>query len=155
MINMNDQTITDQTVQDLSAQLDCYRRLAKLSELQSGYVRQGQTDELLEVLQQRSGLLSDIARLEESVGPLRREWPEISPGLPPDVRERLQIMLSEAKTLLQQITSADQDDVLLLQQRKLNVGKQIQATQTARKVNTRYAAAAYGNAPGSKLNVQK
>lgn len=149
------QTMNDQIAEDLSAQLDCYRRLAKLSELQSGYVRQNQTDELLTVLQQRSGLLSEIARLEESVGPFRRDWQEASPGLEPALRERLQSMLSEAKTLLHQITTADQDDVLLLQQRKLNVGKQIQATHTARKVNTRYAAAAYGNSSGSKLNVQK
>ena len=152
---MNDKTITDRTVQDLSAQLDCYRRLAKLSELQSGYVRQNQTDELLDVLQQRSGLLTEIARLEETVGPLRKEWANVSPGLDEATRERLQAMLSETRTLLHQITSADQDDVLLLQQRKLNVGKQIQATQTARKVNTRYAAAAYGTNNGSKLNVQK
>jgi hypothetical protein len=148
-------TLTDQHTVDLSAQLDCYRKLAKLSELQSGYVRQNLTDQLLDVLQQRSGLLAEIARLEQSVGPLRREWSEVSVGLDDDTRSRLQAMLSETKTLLHQITTADQDDVLLLQQRKLNVGKQIQATQTARKVNTRYAAAAYGNKSGSTLNVKK
>ena len=147
--------LTDQHTVDLSAQLDCYRKLAKLSELQSGYVRQNLTDQLLDVLQQRSGLLTEIARLELTVGPLRREWSEVSVGLDDDTRSKLQAMLSETKTLLHQITTADQDDVLRLQQRKLNVGKQIQATQTARKVNTRYAAAAYGTNSGSTLNVKK
>jgi hypothetical protein len=64
-------------------------------------------------------------------------------------------MLAETKSLLMQITQADQDDVLLLQQRKLNVGKQIAATSQAKVVNHRYAASAYGANSGSRLNVKQ
>lgn len=139
----------------LEAQLSHYRRLLKLSELQRAFVRENQTDELLQVLQTRSELLTEIARLEQDVAPLKRSWADTSLALSPSLRESAAAMLAETRSLLQQITQADQDDVLLLQQRKLNVGKQIQQHQSAKRVNTRYAASAYTNASGSKLNVKQ
>ncbi len=139
----------------LSQQLACYRKLARLSDLQRSYVQQNQTDELLVVLQARAQVLGDIQRLEAIVGPLKKNWAEQSAGMSASVRDRASAMLVEAKSLLQQITQADQDDVLLLQQRKLNVGKQIQATSSARRINTKYAANAYSASSGSKLNVQQ
>ena len=142
-------------VESLETQLGCYRRLAKLSELQRAFVRENQTDELLQVLQTRSEVLTEIARLEQDVAPLKRAWAETSSALSPAVKESAAAMLAETRQLLQQITQADQDDVLLLQQRKLNVGKQIQQHQAAKRVNTKYAASAYGGANGSKLNIKQ
>ncbi|MBC7784048.1 MAG: hypothetical protein H7144_09420 [Burkholderiales bacterium] len=143
------------SVSALREQLSCYRNLQRLCELQRQYVEQNQTDELLTVLESRGGILNDIARLEQDVSPLKRDWPVESAAMTDDVRRQVQEMLAEAKLLLAQITQADQDDVLLLQQRKLNVGRQIAATSNARQVNNRYAASAYAAAAGSKLNVQK
>lgn len=140
----------------LETQLAHYRKLQKLSELQRQFVRENQTDELLQVLQSRSELLTEIARLEQDVAPLKRSWADTSLALSPSLRESATAMLAETRQLLQQITQADQDDVLLLQQRKLNVGKQIQQQQTAKRVNTRYAASSYTTAQqGSRLNIQK
>jgi hypothetical protein len=146
---------TEPSIAALTEQLACYRKLARLSALQRTYVQQNQTDELIGVLESRGILLNDIARLEQLVSPLKRHWNEQSLALNETTRTAAQQMLAEAKELLQQITQADQDDVLLLQQRKLNVGKQIQATGSARRINTRYAASAYGAASGAKLNVQQ
>jgi hypothetical protein len=142
-------------IEALVAQLACYRKLQKLCELQRTYVQQNQTDELLGVLEARGGILTEIARLEHEVAPLKRNWTEMSAGMSDEQRRNAGDMLAETRLLLEQITQADQDDVLLLQQRKLNVGKQIQATTSARHVNNRYAAAAYGAAGGTRLNVQK
>ncbi|MDB5325711.1 MAG: hypothetical protein JWM57_1280 [Phycisphaerales bacterium] len=139
----------------LESQLACYRRLQKLSDLQRAYVRENQTDELIEVLQTRSALLIDIARLEDDVAPLKRSWADTSLALSPVLRTAAAAMLAETRTLLQQITQADQDDVLLLQQRQLNVGKQIQQHRVAKQVNTRYAASAYTQTSGSRLNVKQ
>ncbi len=149
---MNEQS---SNIQSLTDQLGCYRKLARLCELQRQYVQQNQTDELLSVLEQRGTILSEIARLEEAVSPLKRNWSEASALMSEDQRVGALEMLAETKTLLMQITQADQDDVLLLQQRKLNVGKQIAATSSARVVNNRYAASVYGANQGSRLNVQK
>jgi len=139
----------------LTEQLACYRKLARLSALQRTYVQQNQTDELIGVLESRATLLNDIARLEQLVVPLKRNWADRAVMLDEATRASASQILAEARELLQQITQADQDDVLLLQQRKLNVGKQIQATGSARRINTRYAATAYGSASGAKLNVQQ
>ena len=140
----------------LESQLACYRRLQKLSDLQRAYVRENQTDELIEVLQTRSELLTDIARLENDVAPLKRSWADTSLALSPSLRTAAAAMLAETRTLLQQITQADQDDVLLLQQRQLNVGKQIQQHRVAKQVNTRYAASSYSTqTSGSRLNVKQ
>ncbi len=139
----------------LTQQLACYRQLARLCELQRQYVEQNQTDELLSVLEQRGGLLQQIAELESHVAPLKRNWSEISATMSDTDRSTAAEMLAETKSLLMQITQADQDDVLLLQQRKLNVGKQIAATSQAKVVNHRYAASAYGSNQGSRLNVKQ
>ncbi|MGC4033925.1 MAG: hypothetical protein QM754_19770 [Tepidisphaeraceae bacterium] len=140
----------------LEDQLAGYRRLQKLSELQREFVRNNQTDELLTVLQSRAEVLAEIGRLEQVVVPLKRAWAETSAVLSPALRESATAMLAETRQLLQQITQADQDDVLLLQQRKLNVGKQIQQHSTAKRVNNRYAAAsAYAVNNGSRLNIKQ
>jgi hypothetical protein len=139
----------------LVEQLACYRKLARLCELQRQYVQQNQMDEFLSVLGQRETILADITRLEELVAPLKRNWAEVSASMSDVDRASALDMLAETKALLMQITQADQDDVLLLQQRKLNVGKQIAATSTARVINNRYAASAYGSNNGSRLNVAK
>ena len=46
------------------------------------------------------------------------------------------------------------NDALVLQQRKLNLGRQINQASAARQVNRNYAAAAYGPRQ-SKVDVQK
>lgn len=142
-------------IESLREQVCAYRQLARLCELQREYVQRNQTDELLGVLEQRGAILETLSQLEKSVAPLKRNWTEASASLSDVDRALAQAMLAETKLLLEQITKADQDDVLLLQQRKLNVGKQIAATSTARVVNNRYAASAYGAGSGSRLNVQQ
>lgn len=136
----------------LDRQLGCYRKLLKLSELQRGYIEQNQTDALIVVLQERQAVLTDIATWEETVGPLKREWNERSPEFDEATRAAFQANFADARALLQRITQADQDDVLLLQQKKLSVGKQLRQTTDARQINRNYAASAYGKAP-PKMNI--
>ena len=63
-------------------------------------------------------------------------------------------LLAEARVLLARITAADRDDAMVLQQRKLNLGRQIKAAATARAVNRNYATAAYGARP-STMDMQR
>jgi hypothetical protein len=54
--------------------------------------------------------------------------------------------------LLEEITVADRNDALILQQRKMNLGHQITQATVGRRVNRSYAAAAYtGRAAGVDL----
>ena len=134
----------DSTVAALEEQVVCYQRLAKLAELQHVYVQQGQTEELLEILQKRQEVLNDIGRLEGFVGPQKKQWGAYLGGLDGADRLRAETSLAETRRLLEEITAADRNDALVLQQRKLNLGRQINQASAAKQVNRNYAAAAYG-----------
>ena len=144
----------EQVIHALEGQVSCYRRLVKLAELQHGHVQQNQTDKLLDVLKSRQTVLDEIMQHERVVGPAKRGWSEFVGGIEAGERARAETLLGETRELLQQIVNADQNDALVLQQRKLNVGKQINQASAARQVNRTYATAAYGNRT-SRMDVQK
>lgn len=141
-------------LQALEDQVGCYRRLAKLAELQHQHVQQNQTEALLDVLRSRQLLLDQIARLEQVISPARRNWSEFAADVEPPARSQAERLIAETRGLLEQITQSDQHDALVLQQRKLNLGRQISQASAARQVNRNYAAAAYG-ARQTRMDVQK
>ena len=141
---VGDVVMSDVLIQALEEQVACYRRLAKLAEQQHEHVQHAQTEQLLEVLGRRQEVLEEVARLEREIAPARRKWSEYAAGLAAPRRQRAESLLGETRRLLEQITAADRDDALMLQQRKLNLGKQISAARTAGQVNRHYAAAAHG-----------
>lgn len=145
---------TDPVILALEEQLGCYRRLAKLAELQHEHVQQNQTESLLEVLGKRQGVLDQVARLEGVIAPAKRQWPEYSSKLDGPGRGRAEMLLAETKRLLEQITTADRQDAMVLQQRKLSLGRQITQAAAAKQVNRTYAAAAYG-AKRSNMDVKQ
>jgi hypothetical protein len=141
-------------IEALEQQVECYRRLARLSEAQHEHVQQSQMEQLLEVLQSRQQVLDELRRLEGIVGPARRAWSQFIIELSGEQRLHADAMLAETRTLLEQITAADRNDALVLQQRKLNLGRQINQATAARQVNRTYAASAYGPA-GSRMDMQR
>jgi hypothetical protein len=143
----------DPTILALQSQVACYEKLAKLASLQHQHVQKSETDELLDVLQRRQEVLDQIANLEQTIGPVKKRWTDYLAGLSADERISAETLLGETRRLLEQITTADRNDTIVLQQRKLNLGKQINKTVVARNVNKNYAAAAYGKRPAT-LDVQ-
>lgn len=137
-----------QMIVALEEQVECYRRLEKLAAAQHEHVQQSATEGLLAVLEQRQAVVSRIMELEKELGPAKREWRKSSE------KGRVEELLAESKQLLQRITEADRDDAMVLQQRKLNLGRQIKAAAAARQVNRTYAAAAYGSRPAT-MDVQR
>jgi hypothetical protein len=144
----------NEVVQALEDQLGCYQRLAKLAELQHVHVQQNQTEALLDVLQRRQLVLDEITQLERVIGPAKKNWSDYSAGIDAGDRLRAEGLLSRTRELLEAITQSDQHDALVLQQRKLNVGKQINQASSARQVNRTYAAAAYGKR-ASRMDLQR
>jgi hypothetical protein len=128
----------------LEQQVGCYRRLAKLADLQHEHVRQSRTEELLSVLGQRQQVLDQVASLEEAILPAKRRWNDYLGSLAESQRKLAQGLMAESRQLLEEITSADRNDALLLQQRKIEVGRQLHKSALARQVNRSYAAGAYG-----------
>ena len=135
---------TDPIIDALNGQVECYRRLSKLAELQHEHVQQGRTEQLLEVLSHRQEVLDQLAALERIVAPAKRQWAQFAGSVPAGVRAEAERLLAETRRLLEAITAADCNDVMVLQQRKLNLGRQINQAASARQVNRNYAAAAYG-----------
>lgn len=146
--------MSDAVVQALEDQLGCYQRLAKLAELQHVHVQQNQTEALLEVLQRRQLVLDEITQLERLISPVKKDWSGYAGGIAADVRARAETLLMQTRQLLESITQSDQNDALVLQQRKLNVGRQISQASAARQVNRTYATAAYGKR-ASTMDVQR
>ena len=147
-------TSADSILVALQQQVDCYRRLAKLAETQHQYVQQCQTERLLEVLTRRQEVLDQIAALEAALAPARGRWGDYLGGLPPARKAGAEALLAEKRRLLEEITAADKDDALVLQQRKLSLGRQIGQAGAAKAVNRTYAAAAYGARP-PRMDVQR
>ena len=135
---------TDPILDALNAQVGCYQRLTKLAAQQHEHVQQGRTEQLLEVLGQRQEVLDQLGALERVVAPAKRQWTQFVETLPGAERAEAERLLAETRRLLEDITAADCNDVLVLQQRKLNLGRQINQAASARQVNRNYAAAAYG-----------
>lgn len=138
----------------LQTQLECYRKLARLTEMQRQYVRDVRTDLLLELLQQRQVVLEELAKSETVVAPLRREWTTRGQDFSADDRTLAEGLFAETRSLLEQITLSDREDVLVLQQQKLNLGRQINQARSAGQVNRQYAATAYGTRP-AQMDVQR
>lgn len=136
----------------IEEQVACYRSLAKLAARQHEHVQNDSTEQLLDVLKEREVVVERLSALEQSVGPARRDWANFSGRLPVAERARAESMMTEARSLLAEITSGDERDALALQQRKHRIGTEIRATQSAAAVNRSYAASAYGRARPSHLD---
>ena len=139
----------------LHQQVDCYRRLEKLAGLQHEHVQQNSTEQLLEVLVQRQAVLDELAALERAVAPAKRDWSNYAAKMPAGRRAEAEALIAETRRLLESIMRADGNDVLALQQRKLNLGREINQAAAARQVNRNYAAAAYGRPARAGVDVQR
>jgi hypothetical protein len=145
---------TDSILAALQQQLGCYQRLAKLAQTQHDHVQNSRTEDLLLVLSHRQEVLDQIADLEQSIGPVKKRWAEYLAEQPADQRAQAEELLAETRRLLEEITTSDRRDALALQQRKMNLGREINQTAKARVLNQNYAHAAYGRRPAA-LDIQR
>jgi len=146
---------TDPILDALKTQVDCYRRLAKLAEIQHDHVQQGRTEQLLEVLGLRQEVLEQVGACERVIASAKRQWAAYVETLPAADREEAETLMAETRRLLEQITTADRNDALVLQQRKLSLGSQIGKATAARQVNRNYATAAYGARGPARMDLQQ
>jgi hypothetical protein len=85
---------------------------------------------------------------------VKRKWGDYLQTLGAAQRTLAESLLGNTRQLLEKITSADRNDAIVLQQRKLNLGRQIQKNAAARSVNRKYAASAYGPR-ASRVDIQQ
>ncbi len=95
-------------------------------------MQQSQTEKLLEVLNRRQEVLDQSPRFEKTSRRPSGDGPSIVRSSAPSLRDKAEALLAETRRLLEQITTADRNDALVLQQRKLNLGRQINQATAAR-----------------------
>lgn len=143
--------------QALVKEVALYRRLSKLAEIQHEHIGQEDAEGLLQVLGQRQIVLDELSELEKIVGPARRRWPAFLAELGPVMRESIEELMLQTRQLLEVITASDRNDTMILQQRKLSVGRQLNQAKIGQNASRGYATTAgYRQAPPrSSLDIQK
>jgi hypothetical protein len=127
----------------LEQQHELYRKLRELSEKQRGLISGDRPERLLSILRERQDLVAGLARLNEQLGPFRRNWDTLYGMLPEPDRARASGLLQEINALLRVILRTDQEDGALL-----SVRKQAVAAEIANLSGGRTANAAYGRYAG-------
>src|SRR5205809_107914 len=107
----------------LEAQVQLYRQLVELAGEQHRCVNAGETDQLIEVLDRRQGVLRDVGEIEQQVRPVLRGWQDFISTLNSQQRRRVQGLIIHVRELLEQITTADRKDTMVLQKRRAKLGR--------------------------------
>jgi flagellar biosynthesis/type III secretory pathway chaperone len=126
----------------LEQQRDLYYELEKLSAEQSQRIEQGQTEDLLNVLSKRQGLVEQLTQINTRLSPYRDYWGQVAQQLPEGKRQHLRHLLDEVQTLLQRILEQDETDRQQLQAARDEVGNKLQQTQKAGSAMKAYGRAA-------------
>ena len=142
----------------LREQRDCYAKLDALSQEQKRFVDGGDSDALLDLLQRRQTWADAAVEIDRKLSPLKQGWPESARLWTVQQRGEARSLFGEIKALLESLTRRDVGDMLSLQRQKHEVGRDLGRVRadesTVRRVNGRYAAAAYGQA-ARRMDVRK
>ncbi len=126
-------------IQLLEQQRALYGKLRDLSEKQRALIARDRPELLLSILRDRQDLVTGLARLNEQLGPFRRNWDALYATLPEDERTRASGLLQEINGLLRGILRTDQEDGALLSVRKQAVGAELADLAGGRAANAAYA----------------
>lgn len=130
-------------VDALEQQRDLYRQLKDLSGRQATLIDTGQTEQLLEVLTQRQGLVERLGQLQDQAAQLRQDWPRLSQTLAQEQRDRVNRLVDEVESLLSAIIDQDEHDRQRLQRAKQRI-----TSELGHVAQTGQAVRAYRAAPG-------
>ncbi|MBK7405787.1 MAG: hypothetical protein IPJ41_14495 [Phycisphaerales bacterium] len=102
----------------LEEQETLFLRLDALSKRQSGLVRAEETDDLLQVLQDRQHVVEALEGVSRSIEPFRSRWDEVMSLARPDQRERVRRRVERLAELASEIAARDESDRRTLEQRR-------------------------------------
>jgi hypothetical protein len=139
---MNGQTTppdAERLISLLTQQRDLYRNLRELSEKQRSMISGDRPELLLNILRDRQDLVTSLARLNEQLGPFRRDWDAMYAALPAAQRQHASQVLHEINDLLRTILRTDQEDGALLSARKQSIAGELSDVSGAQTANQAYA----------------
>lgn len=137
----------NQLVGLLRQQRDVYQSLRTLSEKQRNLITDNRPDLLLSILKDRQDLVAALARLNEQLGPYRRNWDAMYARLPEPPRAEAAALLHDINRLLREILQSDQEDGALLATRKQAVSDEVAGLRGTATASMAYARPAGSPAP--------
>lgn len=128
----------DRLIALLTEQRNLYARLRELSRQQRVLVGGDRPEKLLTILRERQQFVVELARLNEELGPFRRQWDPMYAALPPERRKQATALLAEINGHLREILDADREDSALLSARKEAVAADLSGLAGGRAAGAAY-----------------
>jgi hypothetical protein len=137
----------------LTEQRDLYRKLQDLSDRQRDLIAGDRPEQLLNILRDRQMLVTALAKVNEKLGPYRRNWRSIYETLPDDDKRTASALLEEINGKLQVILQTDQEDQALLSARKQAVARSMNEVSGGLTANTAYARSTASTGHGASADL--
>jgi hypothetical protein len=139
MSNLANELDPNRLIALLTQQRSLYVKLRELSDKQRSMISGDRPELLLNILRDRQELVASLARLNDELGPFRRQWDEMYSTLPDEHRAQASTLLQEINGLLRVILRTDQEDGALLSARKQAVARDLAQLSGGKTANTAYA----------------
>ncbi|MEM1011359.1 MAG: hypothetical protein AAGI46_03955 [Planctomycetota bacterium] len=141
----------------LRTQAAAYRRLQRLASEQAKALSEGDHTRLLAVLDKRKAALAEATADDDAVAATRSNWPASVAGWSADDHAQAERLFGEIKSILAELSKQDDRAAAGLRVRIATAGNELSRIRaddrTVRRLNRRYAAAAYGE-PQTKVDVR-
>ena len=118
----------DLFVQELSKQREKYRSLLELTRQQQAIIESGNPDALIQLAERKRAVLDEIEVVDKGISDWKRQWKTIRQGLVPADIARVDTVVDEITTALQELIKIEDAS------RKTGVEKRGQAVEQMKEV---------------------
>lgn len=122
----------------LGRQVELYRTLDELSQRQSSFIEEGETESLIGVLAQRQVVVDQLASLNDEMQPMQAMWRTRGNELPAGLRDSIRGQLDVLASLVGAIQSRDAEDGQRLEREKARIQRELEGTTTGRTAVSAY-----------------
>jgi hypothetical protein len=109
----------------LERQQELFSRLDDMSARQSQLIESDQTDQLLELLAGRQGVVDQIAQTSSMLEPYRASWESVMSGADDQSRIRIRRRLDALAGLAERVATRDETDRRTLEQRRESIASEL------------------------------
>lgn len=102
-----------------------------MSGRQQDIIAQGQTEQLLAVLSERQGIVTQLTHINTEIAPLRERMNAISEAAPEAVRQAIRQLVADVQDMLRSIIEDDERDRQTLEASKQQVSRELTKVKTA------------------------
>ena len=142
---MNSSVVEDtaqQLVDCLEAERQWYESFAALSQRQMRIIEDGETAELLRVLARKQQVLEKIDQVEQTLAPLKGQWPTLRDELPAERRAGVERVIDQVRDVLAEVIELERQSERRLCQRKESTLQEIERSSRGQQAPNAYGATA-------------